>query len=66
MTFLDENDMTKTLHAPYSPGLAPSDFFLFGHVKQLLREADSPDRDSLFDAMVQILTGREKVMFSRI
>jgi hypothetical protein len=25
--------MKQTLHSHYSPNLAPSDFFLFGHVK---------------------------------
>jgi hypothetical protein len=26
------NRMKQALHPPYSPDLAPSDFFLFGHV----------------------------------
>jgi hypothetical protein len=28
--------MEKAPHPPYSPDLAPSDFFLFGHVKGML------------------------------
>jgi hypothetical protein len=53
VTFLDENDMTKAPHSPSSPNLAPSDFSLFGHVKQFLR-ADFPNQDSFFGTMVQI------------
>jgi transposase len=32
-------------HPPYSPDLAPSDFFLFGHLKEQMggRESDSPE-----------------------
>jgi hypothetical protein len=30
--------MGKARYPPYSPGLAPADFFVFGHVKQLLEE----------------------------
>jgi hypothetical protein len=61
LVFLDENDVMKAPHPRYSPGLAPSDSLLFGHVKQLLPGAEFPDRDLLFDAIVQILTRREKV-----
>jgi hypothetical protein len=52
--------MAKARHPSYSPDLTPSDFFLFGHIKQLLPGAEFPDRDSLFDALMQILTGRGK------
>jgi hypothetical protein len=60
LTFLDENDMMKALHPPYPSDLVPSDFFPFVHVKQLLRGVKYPDRGSLFDAIVQILTGSRK------
>jgi transposase len=30
------NGMKRTRHPPYSPDLAPSDFFLFGYVKRKL------------------------------
>jgi hypothetical protein len=51
--------MMKSPHSTYAPALAPSDFVLFGYVKQLLREAEFHDRDSLFNENVQILTGLE-------
>lgn len=50
----------KIPHPSHSLNLAPFDFFLFG-VKQLFRRAEFPDRNSLFDAVVPILTGRGKV-----
>jgi hypothetical protein len=59
-TFLGENDTMKALHPSYSPDLASSDFLLFGHINQLLQGAESPDRDSLFDKVTQILSGLEK------
>jgi hypothetical protein len=35
--FPAQNGMGLETHAPYLPDLAPSDFYLFGHVKGLLR-----------------------------
>jgi histone-lysine N-methyltransferase SETMAR len=35
--FMARNKIVITSHPPYSPDLAPSDFYLFGHVKGLLR-----------------------------
>jgi hypothetical protein len=60
LTILYENGVTKARPFPYSPDLAPSGFFLFGQAKQLLRGAECPDWNSLFDAIVQLLTGLEK------
>jgi hypothetical protein len=41
---------------PYSPDLAPSDFFLFGHVKRVLPGAELQSSNELLDAVVQIVT----------
>jgi hypothetical protein len=38
----------------YIPNLAPSDFFLFGYIKQKFSEYDIPDRQSLKSAMTHI------------
>jgi len=38
--FLTENNMTVVPHPPYSPGLAPGDFFLFLKLKWSLRGED--------------------------
>ena len=38
--FLTDNNMTVVLHPPYSPDLAPSDFFLFPELKMKFRGED--------------------------
>jgi hypothetical protein len=34
--YVTRNEMKRTPHPPYSPDLAPLDFFLFGYVKRKL------------------------------
>jgi hypothetical protein len=34
--YVTRNAMKRALHPPYSPDLAPSDFFLFGYMKRKL------------------------------
>jgi histone-lysine N-methyltransferase SETMAR len=34
--FMEQNSMQRAPHPAYSPDLAPSDFYLFGYVKQFL------------------------------
>ena len=36
--FLAQNNVTTLLHLPYSPDLAPCDFFLFPKLKSYLKE----------------------------
>jgi histone-lysine N-methyltransferase SETMAR len=36
-TFCAENRLRLAIHPPYSPELAPSDFFLFGYVRHCLQ-----------------------------
>ena len=40
-------------YPPYSPDLAPSDFFLFGTVKEKLRGRSFQTREQLFEAILQ-------------
>ena len=42
-------------HPPYSPDLAPSDFFLFGYVKGKLGGQSFKTREELYDAIVKII-----------
>jgi hypothetical protein len=35
--FLTKNSMTQLLHLPYSPDLAPCDFFLFPRMRKVLK-----------------------------
>jgi hypothetical protein len=39
--------------APYSPNLAPSDFFLFGHVNYELDGAEFPSEEDLWPQFSQ-------------
>jgi hypothetical protein len=43
-------------HLPYSPDLAPSDFFLFGHVKHVIEGAEFPSEETLLAAIQRVLS----------
>ena len=55
-----QDEMKKTCfkrapHPPYSPDIAPSDFFLFGYVKEKLRGESFKERNELYQAIVSII-----------
>jgi hypothetical protein len=54
LDFMERNAMKRALHQPHSPDLAPSDFSLFGHDKQLLREYEFAEREALLHAIDDI------------
>jgi hypothetical protein len=41
-------------HPAYSPDLAPSDFFLFGYIKEKLTDCNCSTREELIGAIIQI------------
>jgi hypothetical protein len=45
----------RTLHPPYSPDIAPSDFFLFGWVKGKLPRQSFVEMEDVFQAISEIL-----------
>jgi len=51
--YLAEQKLTLIRHPPYSPDLAPCDFWLFDYVKQRL--TDQPDAESLEKQITEIL-----------
>jgi transposase len=53
--YLEDNNLKSAPHPPYSPDLAPNNFFLFGHVKRLLQGTEFQTAEELFDAVVRIL-----------
>jgi transposase len=55
-TFCEENGLRLVLHPLYSPNLAPSDFFLFGYVKERLTEIVFPSYEELLDAIGEVVT----------
>ena len=53
--YLAEIDLERLPHPPYSPDLAPSDFFLFGYLKKLLEGLFFENDEDLFKKVCQIL-----------
>jgi transcriptional regulator with AAA-type ATPase domain len=49
--------MKRPPHPPYSPDLAPSDFYLFGYVKGCFAGHSFESEDALFEAVRGILDG---------
>ena len=52
-------------HPPYSPDLAPSDFYLFGNLKRQLKGNSFRDRDELMNKLINIMntiTMEERIM----
>jgi hypothetical protein len=58
--YLTQNRMKSAPHPPYSPDLAPSDFYLFGNVKRCLTGLSFDDADQLLAAGEGFLEGTEK------
>jgi hypothetical protein len=58
--FMAGNAMVIAAHPPYSPDLAPSDFYLLGHVKGLLRGGSFEAGERLLSAVEDILGSFEK------
>jgi hypothetical protein len=48
-TFCEENGLRLAPSPPYSPDLAPSNFFLFGYVKECLKGMVFPSYEELLD-----------------
>jgi hypothetical protein len=52
--------MKRGPHPPYSPDLAPPDFYLFAHVEQLPKGSEFADREALLHGIEDILRDIEK------
>jgi hypothetical protein len=57
---MEENGLEKARHSLCSQDLAPSDFYLFSHVKHCLRERTLETADELFLAIDAVWMGIEK------
>jgi histone-lysine N-methyltransferase SETMAR len=66
LEFLKHNRIKRASHPRYSPDLAPSDFYLFGCIKQFLPGHEFPDREALLEAVRHILEGIEKVSLDQV
>jgi histone-lysine N-methyltransferase SETMAR len=58
-TFCEENGLRLAPYSPYSPDLAPSDFFLFAYVKERLKGMVFPSYKEFLDAIGEVMTGIE-------
>jgi hypothetical protein len=58
--------MKSAPHSPYSPDLAPSDFYLFGYIKRCLAGLSFDDTDQLLATVEDFLEGIEKVTLQAI
>jgi hypothetical protein len=63
---MERNAMIGAPHPSYSPDLASSDFYLFGHGKQILRGSEFADREALLHAIGNILGGIDKVILEDV
>jgi hypothetical protein len=57
--FCEESGLRLAPHPSYSPDLAPSDFFLFGYVKERLKAMVFPLYEELLDTIGEVVTGIE-------
>jgi hypothetical protein len=64
--FIEADGMEQALHPPYSPILAPSDFYLFGYLRDRLQGQHFEDGDQLFDALMALTETIEKVTLQRV
>jgi hypothetical protein len=60
LNIFNENRIKSEPHPPYSPDLAPSDFYLFGYVKRCLAYLSFDDADHILAAIEGVLEGVEK------
>jgi histone-lysine N-methyltransferase SETMAR len=55
LDFLELNGMDRAPHPPYSPDLAPCDFYIFGYIKQVLTGREFAERMGFLEAVMAIL-----------
>jgi hypothetical protein len=58
--------MLRMPQPPYSPDLAPSDFYLFPTVKKKLERTQMADEDQFFESLEAILRGIDQEELNRV
>jgi histone-lysine N-methyltransferase SETMAR len=61
-TFCKESGLPVAPYPPYSPDLAPFDFFLFGYVKGCLKGIVFPSYEKLLDAIGEVVDCRVRAL----
>jgi histone-lysine N-methyltransferase SETMAR len=64
--FCQENGLKFASHPPYSPDLAPSDFFLFGYIKHCLQGMTFQSHDELLEAIHEVVTAIEPTTLNAV
>ena len=54
--------LVRLVHPPYSPDLAPSDFFLFGYLKKMLEGSSFKDDDDVIEKVREILESMDHTL----
>jgi hypothetical protein len=62
LAFIERNGMKSVPHPLYSSDLALSDFFLFGHIKEILSDCSFQSADDLLSGIQVILASIEKAV----
>ena len=52
---IESSIFKRTPHPPYSPDIAPSDFYLFGYIKGQLKGHSFENRNDLYEAIIEII-----------
>jgi hypothetical protein len=55
--YISEPNTRRLKHPPYSPDLAPSDFYLFPTIKEKLKDIQMVDEEDLFYRLQELLNG---------
>jgi histone-lysine N-methyltransferase SETMAR len=63
--YLETSCMERLPHPPYSPDIAPSDYFLFGCMKQRMKGLHATSRDELTSKITDILMSIDKSILER-
>jgi transposase len=64
--FLAGKDMKRAPHQPYSPDLAPCNFYVFAHLKRRLTSASVEEPDQLLQAIEAIFQSIERATLERV
>jgi transposase len=63
---MEENGLGRAPHPPYSPDLAPSDFFVFGYLKEHMKGTRFNDPGELLSAVQEILSAISSEMVASV
>ena len=65
-SFIAKTTFERIPHPPYSPDLAPSDFGLFGTVKDYFRGREFESEEEILSAINEFLTSKSKQFFKSL